>query len=234
MIKAILWDIDGTLLDFEYAEKYAIRKCFELHGLGECSDAMLSRYSKINKKYWEALERGEMSKPQILVGRFKEFFETEGLDASVAEGFNRDYQIHLGDPEGVKYMENADKVVNALSTKVFQGIVTNGTKTAQDRKLLASGLSKLIDREYVFISEEVGFEKPNEHFFDPAFTLLNDLGINKDEVIIIGDSLTSDIQGGINVSIKTCWYNPKKKTNNLQIIPDMEISDIIQVLEILE
>lgn len=233
MIKAILWDIDGTLLDFEYAEKYAIRKCFEIHGLGECSDEMLSNYSAINKKYWEALERGEMSKPEILVGRFKEFFETEGLNVSVAEAFNKDYQIHLGDPEGVRFMPGGREVIESCSLTYFQGIVTNGTKTAQDRKLAASGIDTIIKREYVYISEEVGFEKPNVGFFDKVFEALNNLGIKKDEVIIVGDSLTSDIKGGINVGIKTCYYNPKKKENKTDIKPDYEINSLEDIKRII-
>ena len=88
MIKAILWDIDGTLLNFEEAEKNAIRACFASHGLGECTDEMLKRYSTINRKYWEALEKGELTKPQVLVGRFREFFETEGLPVEKAESVN--------------------------------------------------------------------------------------------------------------------------------------------------
>ena len=80
MIKVILWDIDATLLDFLAAEKAAIRFCFHKYGLGECTDEMLGRYSKINKGYWEMLERGEMSKAEILVNRFKDFFALEGIE----------------------------------------------------------------------------------------------------------------------------------------------------------
>ena len=97
MIKVILWDIDGTLLDFEAAEKAAIGQCFASHNMGECTDEMLKRYSAINRKYWEALEKGTMSKPEILVGRFREFFETEGLPVEHAESFNAEYQVRLGD-----------------------------------------------------------------------------------------------------------------------------------------
>ena len=78
MIKAVLWDIDGTLLNFEAAEKAAINRCFASHGMGICTDEMLERYVKINRKYWEALERGELTKPEVLIGRFVEFFEAEG------------------------------------------------------------------------------------------------------------------------------------------------------------
>ena len=75
MIKTLLWDIDGTLLDFSKAEEYGIRKCFEVFSLGECTDEMLKDYSKINRSYWERLERGELTKSEVLVGRFCEFFD---------------------------------------------------------------------------------------------------------------------------------------------------------------
>lgn len=90
----LLWDIDGTILSFEAAEKVAIRKLFEQFHLGECSDEMLKRYIVINKKYWQALERGEKTKDEILIERFIEFFSKEGLDISVADAFNKAYQIH--------------------------------------------------------------------------------------------------------------------------------------------
>ena len=97
MIKVILWDIDGTLLNFEEAEKHAIRACFAQFGLGECTDSMLADYSAINRVFWQKLERGEMTKPEILIGRFTTFFEKYGLDTSCAPAFNAQYQISLGD-----------------------------------------------------------------------------------------------------------------------------------------
>ena len=75
MITTILWDVDATLLDFLAAEKAAIKKLFQEFDLGECTDEMIRRYSKINRSYWEQLECGELTKPEVLVGRFREFFE---------------------------------------------------------------------------------------------------------------------------------------------------------------
>ena len=88
MIQTILWDVDATLLDFHAAEKAAIHKLFQQFHLGECSDAMLQRYAKINRGYWERLEKGELTRDQVLVGRFQEFFEKEKLDVSAAPAFN--------------------------------------------------------------------------------------------------------------------------------------------------
>ena len=97
MYKYLLWDIDGTVLDFLSSEAYAIRFLFKKYNIGECTDQMLEQYSAINVKYWKMLERGEMSKPETLIGRFYEFFEAMGIDTAIAENFNRDYQLSLGD-----------------------------------------------------------------------------------------------------------------------------------------
>lgn len=159
-IKVLLWDVDGTLLNFQEAEKHAIRACFSQFGLGECTDAMLEEYSAINQKYWQRLERGEIGKPQVLEGRFLEFFSNHGIDGAVAAPFNREYQLRLGDT--VCFHDNAGELVAALRGRVRQYAVTNGTKAAQDRKLARSGLAALLDG--VFISDELGVEKPHRTF----------------------------------------------------------------------
>ncbi len=225
-IKVVLWDIDGTLLNFKAAEKVAIRKCFEVCELGDCTDEMIARYSVINHKYWKKLELGEMSKPDILVGRFREFFEVEGLDVSKAEAFNDEYQVRLGDT--ICFEDHALDVILALKGKVAQYAVTNGTKVAQTKKLANSGLDLLLDD--VFISDVIGVEKPMRGFFDAVWKKIG--SFESDEVIIVGDSLTSDMQGGVNEGILTCWYNPNEATNDLGLSLDYEIKDLKEVLEI--
>lgn len=220
MFKVILWDIDGTLLNFLEAEKCAIRKCFEIFGLGECSDEMLSEYSLINKKYWEILERKEMTKPEILVARFVDFFGLYGLNIDVAEAFNKEYQLQLG--ETICFNDNGYELVKKLKGTYKQYAVTNGTKVAQDKKLTKSGLIDLFDG--VFISDVIGFEKPSVEFFKPVFEELKDY--NKEEILIVGDSLTSDILGGNNVGIATCWYNTDKKENTKGVKVDFEIDEL--------
>lgn len=228
MFKVILWDVDATLLNFEKAEEAGIRGCFEKYSLGECTDEMLENYKGINRGYWQAMERGEIEKPVLLVKRFEDFLNAYGLDSSVAAGFNELYQILLG--ETVVFYENALETVQALKGKVLQCAVTNGTKVAQDGKLRNSGLDKEFD--HVFISEVVGIEKPNKGFFDAVFAEIGEYA--KDEVLIVGDSLTSDIQGGVNAGIKTCWFNPKGAENTSALKPDYEIRDIGEVLEIVK
>ncbi|MDD3239986.1 MAG: YjjG family noncanonical pyrimidine nucleotidase [Lachnospira sp.] len=228
MIKVILWDIDGTLLDFLQAEKAGIRSCFEKFELGECTDDMLNTYSAINERYWKMLEQGMMTKPEILIGRFIEFFREYQLDTSVAEAFNAEYQVRLGDT--ICFHEHALETLKSFKGNVRQYAVTNGTKIAQMRKLQKSGMNDIFDD--VFISEDIGIEKPNKSFFDGVFSKIGQY--DKSEMIIVGDSLTSDIQGGINAEIKTCWFNPNRKENTSGITPDYEIEDIAQIIPIVQ
>lgn len=223
MIKVILWDIDGTLLDFIKAEHAAIKKCFEIFQLGECTDEMIARYSTINRKYWERLERNEITKPEVLVGRFKDFFATENIRTECAPEFNKEYQIRLGDT--ICFCDNSYDLIKDLRGRVKQYAVTNGTKVAQDKKLHKSGLIDLFDD--VFISEDVGYEKPDVRFFEHVWAKIG--AYELDEVMIVGDSLTSDMQGGNNAGIVCCWYNPKKVPNTKSLKIDYEIVDLNEI-----
>lgn len=225
-IKVVLWDIDGTLLDFKAAEKVAIRKCFSMFHLGVCTDEMLKVYSGINRVFWQRLERGEMTKPQILEGRFYEFFSRYGLDTSCVPDFNRQYQIELG--ETVCFNPGGKETVEALKGHVKQYAVTNGTKVAQKRKLAASDLEELLDG--VFISDEIGVEKPNVAFFQKIWEQIGTYP--GDEVLIVGDSLTSDIQGGINAGILTCWFDPEGSAAPEGLRIDYRIRTLSEVLDI--
>lgn len=227
MYKYLLWDIDGTVLDFEAAEAYAIKTLFEKYEIGKCSPDMLKLYSGINKKYWQKLEKNELTKPQVLVGRFKEFFESVGIDASIAHDFNRDYQLALGDY--IEFFPEAKETLLSQKGKYIIAAVTNGTKVAQEKKLRLSGLDKIFDK--IFISEDIGAEKPNTEFFDFVF---ESLGItDKKEVLIIGDSLSSDIKGGFLSGIDTCWFNPKHNENSAGVPITYEIDRLSRLNEII-
>ena len=223
----LLWDIDGTILDFLAAEKEAIKHLFIKYGFGPCSDEMVARYSKINVRYWEALERNEMTKPEILVGRFREFFETEGLDVSKAEAFNRDYQLALGDT--IVFCDDCFDLIASLKGKYKLGAVTNGTIEAQSKKLKASGLDQIFDA--IFISDEIGVEKPNSGFFDCVIEKMQIKDVS--QALIIGDSLTSDIKGGNVAGFDTCWYNPHGKKNTAGVTINYEIAELHEILSIL-
>ena len=228
MIKVILWDIDGTLLNFEQAEKQAIRTCFSIFGLGACTEEMIARYTVINQGYWKRMERGEITKQQVLLGRFREFFDSEGLVMERVEEFNDEYQVRLGDT--AFFNDGGYELVQGLKTKVKQYAVTNGTVIAQERKLKRSGLDRLLDG--IFISDEIGVEKPNIGFFDFVFAEIGPY--KKDEVMIVGDSPTSDMQGGNNAGIVCCWYNRDGRKREKGIKIDYEITDLRQVKEILK
>lgn len=227
MIQVILWDIDGTLLDFKAAEREAIRGCFAHFGLGECSDEQIARYSQLNQSYWRRLERGEITKPRLLVERFAEFFTQEGIDPVLAAPFNDEYQLRLGDT--ICFRDNAYDLIARLKGRVKQYAVTNGTQIAQDRKLNKSGLIHLFDG--VFISEQVGAEKPSPAFFDHVFAHIGP--VEREQVLIVGDSLTSDMKGGVNAGIPRCWYNPNGQPLPEDMALTYVITDLNQVEDLL-
>ena len=228
MITTVLWDVDGTLLDFNAAERAAIRTLFAEFKLGECTDEMLARYSAINISFWERLERNEITKPEVLRGRFEQFFGEYGIDTGLAAPFNERYQVTLGDT--IVYLDDSIDIIKSLRGKVKQYVVSNGTVAAQTKKLDKSKLGELMDG--IFLSEKLGVEKPNREFFDNAFAVIGPA--DPSEMIIIGDSLTSDIRGGMNAGIKTCWYNPQKKPVPEGYRIDYVIGDLHEVYGILK
>ena len=225
--KYLLWDIDGTILNFELAERAAIRSLFDRFKLGECSDEMLMYYSQINKRYWQLMESGKIKKDKMLVERFIEFFSNKGINADIAAEFNKEYQIALCDT--IVFNDDAIDIIKHQKKTCKIIIVTNGTEVVQEKKLERSGLNDIVDN--VFISELVGFEKPNIKFFEKVIL---EVGI-KDlkETIIIGDSLTSDIQGGHNIGIDTCWYNPKNEENTTLLRPKYTIRNLHELENII-
>ena len=231
-IKAVLWDIDGTLLNFKASEKNAVKECFKAFGFGECTDEMIEVYSGINQKYWAALERGEVDKKAALVLRFKDFFSLYGIPSIEAEEFNKTYQVKLGDT--AEFVDGAVETLKRVRERgIFQFGVTNGTKTAQTKKLQVSGLIDMLDG--VFISDEIGFEKPSEQFFTPVLAEVYKKVpcVGKEEIIIVGDSLTSDVKGGINIRIKTCWFNADNREKREDITPDYIVKDVKEVINLL-
>ena len=223
MIKVILWDVDNTLLDFIAAERISLGRRFAEFGLGEYTDEIAADYSAINVRWWEMLERREKTKKEILTGRFREFLAKYGGDPDQAEAF--DYAYESGLPETIVFFDGALEVLRALKGQVLQCAVTNGTKFVQERKLKNSGLEELFDA--VFISEDVGFEKPDIRYFQHVLSAVGPC--DPGEIMIVGDSLTSDIRGGDDAGIVTCWFNPKGKEAPADLRIDYQIRALTEV-----
>lgn len=228
MITTILWDVDGTLLDFGAAERAAIRTLFSAYALGECTDAMLKRYAEINVSLWQKLERNELSRIQVLEGRFLQFFREYGIDTRIVPEFNARYQLCLGDT--IVRRDDCLTILDALKGRVKQYVVSNGTVAAQTKKLERSGIGMRMDG--IFLSEQLGAEKPNAAFFEKVFDAIGP--VTRSQVMIVGDSLSSDMQGGINAKIKTCWYNPDRKPAPESYRIDLVISDLHEMIAYLD
>ena len=227
MITTILWDVDGTLLDFAYSEAESLKKCFESAGLS-FSQEILERYSQINDNYWKRLEKGEVTKQQLLYGRFFDLFEEYGIKNVDVHAFRREYQEALGTIYA--YLDDSLSLCTALKGKVDQYVITNGVTATQESKLHRSGLADCMEK--IFISEQIGTPKPGKAFFDAVLEQIREK--DRTRILVVGDSLTSDIQGGILAGLKTCWYRKEGTINNTRFLPDFEIHDLHQVLALLE
>ncbi len=226
MITTLFWDIDDTLLDFKRGEAAAIRLTLAQIGI-EPTEETVRLYSEINEALWKRLERGEVTREQILVGRFEALFASLGFagDAPMTQEL---YFSYLGEQHG--FVEGAQETLDALRGRYPMYAVSNGTTVIQHKRLAASGLHRYFDR--IFLSQEIGAEKPFAAFFDACFAALPD--VRRDQVLIIGDSLTSDMRGGAGAGLRTCWFNPHGKENNLGVWIDYEIAALTELLPLLE
>lgn len=226
MIKNILWDVDGTLLNFKESEKVALSQCLEAVGIIPTDD-IVSAYSQINKKYWECLEQGKLTRDEVLLGRFIEFFNLIGKTVDTKK-FEKSYQIALANV--FFYCDNSLELCKRLKKKGFrQYIVTNGVAFTQNKKLKDSEFDKVADG--IFISDEIGCPKPGIEFFRKVFEKIPDF--RREETLIVGDSLTSDIRGGNNAGILTCWYNPYGEALSENVKVDYQIKNLWDIGKIL-
>lgn len=197
----ILFDADGTLFDFKKCERSALQLALSELSLPN-GDTYIERYSEINELMWKRLERGEIEKSRLAVERFEVFLRELSLHGDAAR-LSELYKARLS--EQAYLIEGAESVLSELSAEHRLFIITNGIKSVQEGRMSRSPIKKYFEK--VFISEELGFEKPRREFFDKVASGIS--GFSADNAIVIGDSLTSDIQGGINAGIDTCWYNPQ-------------------------
>ena len=199
----VLFDADATLFDFKKSEHSAVIDCLTFAGIN-ANDEIIAKYSEINDGYWKKLERGEVTRKELFVARWRDLLSFYGFDFD-AETIADLYPVKLA--EKCFMIDGAEDILRELYGKVKLYIVTNGFAKVQHGRFDNSPLRKYF--EDMFISEEIGAEKPTVEYFDIVFSRISN--IDKEKAIIIGDSLTSDIKGGINAGIDTCWFNPHGK-----------------------
>ena len=225
MIEILLLDLDDTILDFHKAERIALSKTIREFGL-EPTEEVLSCYHVINKWHWEQLEKGVMTRAEILVNRFAVLFEKQGIAvdaAACAKAYEKNLSI------GHYFLPGAEAAVDSLSKKYRLFLVSNGTASVQKGRMTSANLYRFFEK--VFVSQEIGHTKPSKAYFDACFARIPDF--DPEKAIIVGDSLSSDIQGGINAGIKTVWINPDHKPCG-DIKPDYELEALHQLPALLE
>ena len=226
VIKNVLFDLDDTLLDFHRAEAEAIRHTLREIGI-DATDETVGLYSRINRSCWAKLETGEYTRDQVLHNRFDFLFEALGVEGD-AHATQKLYEYRLS--LGAYYVDGAEELLNALYGKYRLYLATNGIVNVQSRRIKDSGIGKYF--EDIFVSERIGYNKPDKRFFDAAFSRID--GFKHEESVMVGDLLTSDIRGGINAGIRTCWFNLHGIKNESGITPDYEVSSLKEIPELLE
>ena len=221
MIEILFLDLDDTILDFHKAERLAISKTFRSFGLAP-TEAVLDRYHVINRQHWEMLERGEITRDQVLTGRFQVLFQEMGIPADPKE-VAKCYEHNLG--IGHYFLPGAKEALDALRGRYRLFLASNGTASVQHSRLTSAGLYPYF--EQVFVSQDLGSNKPAKEFFDACAARIP--GYDADKAMMVGDSLTSDILGGIRAGMRTCWVNPAHKQAPENIRPDYEIESLSQL-----
>ena len=225
MIKFLFLDLDDTILDFHKAERIAIGKTIRHFGV-EPTEEILTRYHEINKWHWEQLELGTLTRTEVLQNRFAVLFSELGLTVDApacAKVYERNLSI------GHYFLPGAEEAVDRLSKKYRLFLASNGTASVQKGRMTSANLYRFFEK--VFVSQEIGHNKPSKAYFDACFAQIPDF--DRDQAIIVGDSLTSDIRGGINAGIKTVWVNPNH-AQATDIVPDYQIESLTQLEALLE
>lgn len=226
MMEFLFLDLDDTILDFHKAERIALSKTLRDFGL-DPTEEVLARYHIINKQHWERLERGELTRDQVQEGRFRTLF-AELSHPVDAVAVTRAYEKNLG--IGHYFLPGAQEAVERLSQKYRLFLASNGTASVQHSRLTSAGLYPYFEK--VFVSQDIGHNKPSREYFEACFAQIP--GFDPGKAIMVGDSLTSDILGGIRAGIKTCWVNPEHLPPREDIPADYEIEALSQLEGLLE
>ena len=222
--ETILFDLDDTLFDFVTSEKNALSHAFQAFDLPAGLAGYHGSYREISKGLWSELEQGKMNLSDLGVERFKRLFQEYGLQIN-AETFNRTYLEFLG--KEAHLIHGAEELCHQFQNRRLV-VITNGFQEVQWSRIKRSPLHNTFD--YIITSEEAGFQKPEKGIFDFVFSKLKISDKNK--VLMVGDSLTSDIQGGINYGIDTCWFNRHRQENHTDVQPNYEIYELKDLIEV--
>ena len=221
----LLLDLDDTILDFHKAERIAIAKTIRDFGV-EPTEEVLARYHTINKWHWEQLELGKLTRAEVLENRFGVLFSQLGVkadQAACAKAYEKNLSI------GHYFLPGAEEAVEYLSKHYRLFLVSNGTASVQKGRMTSANLYRFFEK--VFVSQEIGHNKPSPAYFDACFSQIE--GFEKEKAIIVGDSLTSDIKGGIQAGIATCWVNPDHLPGREDIPADYQIEALRQLPSLL-
>lgn len=223
----IFFDADGTLLDFAAAEQHGLEQTFRQFGY-PFDEAIRKRYMEINHGLWKDFERGRITKDDVLNQRFFRLFQEIGVVRGENDkAFEEAYQNALAN--GADVTEGAEEVLSYLKGKYSLYVATNGVASTQYRRLKLSGLERYFDG--IFVSEEIGFQKPQKEYFSACFARIP--GIIPERTLIVGDSLTSDMAGGLAAGIATCWFHGENEKNEEQLPITMEIRRLTELKLIL-
>ena len=219
-------DLDDTILDFHKAEHIALSRTLEAFGI-DPTEAVCTRYSQLNREHWQRLERGELTREQVLLGRFAALFAELEMAADperIAAAYEHNLSI------GHYFLPGAAEALEALHGTYKLYLASNGTARVQAGRLESANISRYFEK--IFISQLLGANKPSKAFFDRCFAAIP--GFSRDRAMMVGDSLTSDILGGKNAGIATCWVNPSHAAGREDIRPDYEIESLARLPELLE
>lgn len=224
--EVLFFDADETLFDFKKSEDFALDKLMKYIDADLDKDYCIDIYKEINRNIWKEFEQNLISSDDLKIERFRRFSDKINLSCNPKD-LSDMYTSYLA--EGSFIYDETEELLSYLHGKYKIVIITNGLVSVQNKRIKESIIKDYFDD--VIISDEIKIAKPDSKIFDYALNSINHS--NKDSVLMIGDSLSSDIKGGLNAGIDTCWFNSSQKENTSDVIPKYEISNLLDLKNIL-